>query len=157
MTMRHVARRTFASRVVTGMLSALLAFTVLAASAQPRQTGLPATEWKAIEAIVGAQLAALKAGDADKAFGFASPGIRAQFGSAATFARMVSESYSALLAARYSEFLEGAVVDGIVIKPLRLIAPDNTVLVALYTMEKQPDGSWRIAGCALAPSTVQAA
>ena len=43
------------------------------------------------------------------------------------------------------------------IQPLRLVAPDNTVLVALYTMEKQKDGRWKIAGCVLAPSTVQAA
>ena len=43
------------------------------------------------------------------------------------------------------------------IQPLRLIAPDNTVQVALYTMEKQKDGSWKIAGCVLAPSEVQAA
>jgi len=44
-----------------------------------------------------------------------------------------------------------------VIQPLRLIASDNTVQVALYTMEKQKNGVWKIAGCVLAPSTVQAA
>ena len=48
-------------------------------------------------------------------------------------------------------------IDGAVIQPLRLVAPDNSVRVALYTMEKQKDGRWRIAGCILAPSTVQAA
>jgi hypothetical protein len=66
-------------------------------------------------------------------------------------------AYGALIAARYTEFLEGAVIDGNVIQPLRLIAPDNTVQVALYTMEKQKDGRWKISGCVLAPSTVQAA
>ena len=69
---------------------------------------------------------------------------------------MVRNGYGALIAARYVEFLEGAVIDGAVIQPLRLVAPDNSVLVALYTMEKQKDGRWRIAGCVLAPSTVQA-
>ncbi len=158
MKIRLLARRTIASRAAAAVLSALLALTVVSASAQPRShvATLTAAEWKSIEAIVGAQLAALKAGERDKAFGYASPGIRAQFGSAENFARMVAESYTALLSARYTEFLEGAVIDGVVIQPLRLIAPDNTVLVALYTMEKQPDGRWRIAGCALAPSTVQA-
>jgi len=29
------------------------------------------------------------------------------------------------------------------------------VLVALYQMQKQADGRWRIAGCVIAPSTVQ--
>ena len=39
----------------------------------------------------------------------------------------------------------------------RLIGADNTVSVALYTLEKQKNGRWRIAGCRIAPSTVQAA
>ena len=47
-------------------------------------------------------------------------------------------------------------IDGATIQPLRLVLPDNTVLVALYQMQKQADGRWRIAGCVLAPSTVQA-
>jgi len=68
---------------------------------------------------------------------------------------MVQTSYTPLLDARYAEFLDGAVIDGNVIQPLRLILPDNTVLVALYTMEKEK-GRWHIAGCVLAPSTVQA-
>jgi hypothetical protein len=70
---------------------------------------------------------------------------------------MVRTSYAPLLAARYTEFLQGAVIEGRVVQPLRLVAPDNTVLVALYTLERQPDGSWRITSCLLAPSTVRAA
>jgi hypothetical protein len=66
-----------------------------------------------------------------------------------------------LIDARYDEYLEGAVIDGRVIQPLRLILRDGTVLVALYTMEKIPDeegdARWRIAGCLLAPSTVKSA
>jgi len=48
------------------------------------------------------------------------------------------------------------VIDGVVIQPLRLIDADNTVRVALYTMERQKSGIWRISGCRIAPSTVQA-
>ena len=48
-------------------------------------------------------------------------------------------------------------IEGVVVQPLRLIAPDNTVLVALYTVERQHGGGWRITGCQIAPSTVQAA
>jgi hypothetical protein len=114
-------------------------------------------DWTAIKALISEQLAALKAGDGTKAFGYAAPGIRQQFGSGGAFLDMVRTSYGALLAARYSEFLEGAVIDGSVVQPLRLVGPDNTVLVALYTMERQPEGGWKIAGCILAPSTVKAA
>jgi hypothetical protein len=120
------------------------------------ETRLTRAEWTAIKKAISQQLAALRAGDGERAFGYASPGIQAQFGDAQTFMEMVRSSYSQLLGARYSEFLEGAVIDGVIVQPLRLIAPDNTVLVALYTMERQKRG-WRISGCQLAPSTVQAA
>ena len=118
---------------------------------------LAAAEWSAIRRTIDDQRKALKAGDARKAYSYASPGIRAQFQTPETFFAMVRDGYGALIAARYVEFLEGAVIEGAVIQPLRLVAPDNSVLVALYTMEKQKDGRWRIAGCVLAPSTVQAA
>jgi DNA-binding transcriptional LysR family regulator len=121
------------------------------------ESKLAGPEWSAIRRTIDEQRKALKAGDARKAFSYASPGIRAQFHTPETFLTMVREGYGALIAARYVEFLEGAVIEGAVIQPLRLVAPDNSVLVALYTMEKQKDGRWRIAGCVLAPSTVQAA
>ena len=114
-------------------------------------------EWLAIKRTISEQLAALKAGDAGKAFAHASPAIRQQFGTAADFLAMVRTAYGALIAARYTEFLEGAIIEGSVIQPLRLVAPDNSVQVALYTMQRQPDGRWKISGCVLAPSTVQAA
>ncbi len=118
---------------------------------------LPDDDWRAIKQVISAQLAALKAGEGDTAMGFAAPGIRAQFGTPERFLQMVRTSYAPLLDARYTQFLEGAVIEGAVIQPLRLVLPDNTVLVALYQMQRLPDGRWRIAGCALAPSTVKAA
>jgi len=137
---------------------ALLAVAPRGASApSPGASTLPAAEWKAIKKVIVEQRAALVAGDAARAFTHAAPGIRAQFGSPENFLAMVRTAYVPLVTARYTEFLEGAVIDGNVIQPLRLVAPDNTVQVALYTMEKQKDGRWKISGCVLAPSTVQAA
>ena len=92
-----------------------------------------------------------------KAFGYATPAIRAQFGEPDIFMAMVQVGYPALLTARYTEFLEGAVIDGLIIQPLRLVDADNSVHVALYTMEKQKNGAWRISGCRIGPSTIQAA
>ena len=66
--------------------------------------------------------------------------------------RMVRDGYGALLTARTSTFLKGAVVDGVTVQPLQLVLPDNSVVVALYRMEKQKDGAWRIAACVIAPS-----
>jgi len=117
----------------------------------------PAAEWEKIRGVVAAQREALVAGDGERAFAIATPALRRQYGSAAAFMRMVRSGYQALVDARYVEFLEGAVIDGSTIQPLRLVMADGAVLVALYTMERQPDGAWRIAGCVIAPSTVKSA
>jgi Domain of unknown function (DUF4864) len=117
---------------------------------------LQTAEWRLIQQVIGEQLIALKAGDGMKAMTYSVPGVRQQFRTPDRFLRMVREGYSALLDARSSSFLEGAVIDGMVVQPLQLVLPDNTVLVALYTMERQRDGRWQIAGCVIAPSTAQA-
>lgn len=126
------------------------------AAATPATPTLNRAEWQAIEQTIGQQREALKAGDGAKALTFATPALRGQFGTADRFMRMVRDGYAPLLAARDTRFLEGAVIEGAVIQPLRLILPDNAVLVAIYQMERQKDGRWKIAGCVLAPSTVQA-
>jgi Domain of unknown function (DUF4864) len=124
-------------------------------AAPPGQPTLPQKDWTAIRKVISDQLVALKAGDAEKAMTYAAPGIREQFGTSDNFMRMVREGYSALLNARSTRFLEGAVIEDAIVQPLRLVLPDETVLVALYQMQKQANGQWRISGCWIAPSTVQ--
>ena len=124
--------------------------------AQSRPPALSKRDWAAIKRVISDQLAALRKGDAERAFAYAAEGIRRQLGDAGAFMDMVQSGYADLLHARYTEFLEGAVIEDAIIQPLRLVGADNSVRVALYTMQK--DGArWRIAGCVIAPSTVKAA
>ncbi len=109
-----------------------------------------------MHANIAEQRAALIAGDGDTAFGYASAGysraVRRRTDLHGHGARRI---YAPLLTARYVEFLRGR-------RDRRhrhrcrcgWSTADNTVRVALYTMERQSDGSWRIAGCRIAPSTV---
>ena len=69
--------------------------------------------------------------------------------------RMVHAGYQPLIDARYDEFLEGAVIDGRVIQPLRLILPRRHGAGRALHDAAHDDGRWRIAGCMLAPSTVK--
>jgi Domain of unknown function (DUF4864) len=158
---RMKALRQALAPLVAVALAALLVVALPARAAESPKVwpdaSLRAAEWSSIRAAIGAQRKALIAGDGSKALSYASPAIRDQFGTPEIFLSMVRNAYAALLTARYTEFLDGAVIDGVVIQPLRLIAPDNTVQVALYTMQRQRDGRWKIAGCVLAPSSVQAA
>jgi hypothetical protein len=150
-----------AARLVAAVRVFAAAWLVLVVAAVPAQaaTGAthPASEWAEIRAVVTAQREALVAGDGERAFGYASPALRRRYRTAQAFMRMADEGYRPLVAARYVEFLEGAIVEGSTIQPLRLVMPDGTVLVALYEMEEQRGGSWRIAGCVIAPSTLKAA
>ena len=152
--MMRSVQRALAAGATAGIVLATSALTALAAP-QAGHAKLQPAEWNAIKVVIGDQLKALKAGDGTKAMAFSAPGIRQQFRTPERFMRMVREGYGALLDARYSTFLDGAVVDGITIQPLQLVLPDNSVVVALYRMEKQKDGIWRIAGCVIAPSTAQ--
>ena len=151
-----MSRRSALRRVLAAAALAAVAWASVADPVEPAEAKPGRADWTAIRKVISRQLAALRAGEGERAFGYASAGIRAQFGDARNFLAMVRAGYAPLLEARYTEFLEGAVIDGVVVQPLRLIAPDNTVLVALYTMEKRK-GVWRINGCQLAPSTVRAA
>jgi hypothetical protein len=116
---------------------------------------LPAREWSAIHAVIDAQLEALRAGDAARAFSFAAPGIQQRFHDPSTFAAMVQQAYAPLLEACHAEFLEGGVVEDRTLQPLRLVMGDETVLGAIYEMRKDDAGRWRIAGCVIAPSTLR--
>jgi len=148
--------RALTRRAFVAPAAALVAAPLALAAPSPEHEALPEAEWTAIQRVIEAQRAALRDGRAEQAFSYAADGIREQFGDADTFMAMVREGYGALLTARYTEFLEGAVLEGRVIQPLRLVDPDNSVRVALYTMQK--DGArWRIAGCVIAASTVKAA
>ena len=148
-------RITHARMLLLAWLTGIACTLTVHAAPTAQDATLPPDEWQAIRAIVTAQLAALKAGDGAKAMAFAAPGIQAQFRTPENFLRMVRTAYAALLEARHTEFLAGAVIEGATIQPLRLVLPDDTVLVALYQMQRGPGGRWRIAGCVLAPSTVQ--
>ena len=136
-----------------GLFAAAFAFSSLAHT-QPAPTQ---ADWAEIKRVIAAQREALLSDDGERAFSFAAPSIRSHFGDVSTFMRMVRQSYHALLDARYVEFLEGAVIAGGIVQPLRLVLPDGTVMVAIYAVQRQADGGWRITACVIAPSTVRSA
>jgi hypothetical protein len=147
------ARHRSHSPVIVLLFAALMS---LAGEAAAQAADEPsASEWRSIRSMITAQRRALLDGDGNKAFRYASPGIRAQFGDGENFLAMVHAGYESLLSARRVKFLEGAVIDGVVVQPLQLEDPDGTIRVALYTLERQRDRSWRISGCQIAPSTLR--
>jgi hypothetical protein len=136
----------------------LLAFAsgnlLAATTAKPEK--LSAADRQKIQSVITLQIKAFERNDETRAFSYSTPEIRKYFGSSRTFMEMVRSNYSVLYMNTSREFLEAAIIDGEVIQPLRIITRDGEAVVALYTLEKQADKEWRIGGCEIAPSTLQA-
>jgi hypothetical protein len=131
------------------LIVTLASLLVTAAGLADDHTGLAAADREAIRQVIMQQLDAFQRDDEVEAFSYAAPSIQAQFKTPAEFMRMVRSAYQAVYRPRSKEFLEVLVTDGQVVQPLQVVAPDASVLVAYYLMERQPDGMWRISGCVL--------
>jgi hypothetical protein len=113
---------------------------------------LDAPQAAAIQSVIGAQLEAFQRDDGPEAFAYASPGIHEKFGSVANFMAMVRGGYPAVYRPREVAYLEARVKDGVTVQAVRLLGPDGAGMIALYFMEQQSDGSWRIDGVTLVES-----
>ena len=60
---------------------------------------------------------------------------------------MVKAGYGAIYGATDFTFGRIGGHHGAVLQQVDVVGPDGATVRALYAMEKQPDGSWRIAGC----------
>ncbi len=105
-----------------------------------------------IQAVIRAQLEAFQADDAVRAFGYAAPGIQAQIGSPERFLQMVQSQYAPVYRPQAVEFLELTTTAGSLVQRVRLVGPEGERVIALYSLEQQPDQSWRISGCTLVPA-----
>ena len=121
------------------------------------QEAEPEPDWGAIQAVITAQLDAFKRDDGVAAFSFAAPSIQKQFGTPAEFMRMVRVGYAAVYRPGAVRFLDPYLVAGQPVQPLEIVTAEDGVVVAFYIMERQPDGSWRIAGCVLGQSSAVSA
>ena len=101
----------------------------------------------AIRAVIAQQIEAFRADDATTAFSFAAPGIQDHFGDPSTFVAMVKSGYGAIYTARAFSFGKIGGHHGVVLQEVDVTGADGAVVRAIYAMEKQPDGRWRIAGC----------
>lgn len=120
------------------------------ASAQDAR--VPPADRAAIEAVIAGQIEAFRRDDEAAAFAFASPGIQAMFGSPEVFMRVVRGQYMPVYRPREVEFAEAETRDGEVVQVVEVVGPDGGAHRALYTLERGPDGGWRIAGCVLVRS-----
>ncbi|MFI5410362.1 DUF4864 domain-containing protein [Kaistia sp. UC242_56] len=102
-----------------------------------------------LKQLVQDQLAAFQRDDGPAAYGLAAPGIQKMFPSPDVFIGMVKQAYPPIY--RPQSIAYGQVADSPIglVQKVYVTGPDGQNWVALYRFEKQPDGSWKIAGCSL--------
>jgi len=110
------------------------------------------TPGDAFRQVIEGQIEALSRDDGVTAFGFASPDIQKTFRTPEQFMRMVRSSFKPVYRPRSYSFEAPILVEGHHTQPVRFIGPDGRGVVALYKMERQDDGSWRIGGVTLHPT-----
>ncbi len=100
--------------------------------------------------IITAQITAFKADDGPAAYDFAAPVVRNIFPTPEIFMTMVKQGYPQVYRPQSFNFTE-ALIDpmGRPAQKMTVVGPDGKSYIALYSMEKQPDGTWRISGCTL--------
>ena len=123
----------------------VMAFAPWAAFAQ-----VGSADARAVREVIEAQLDAFRRDDAEGAFAYAAPGIRETFGTAESFMAMVRTQYAVVYRPRSVSFDPPVIAGDELVQPVRMTDADGRAWLALYPMEKLPDGRWRINGCRLA-------
>ena len=134
--------------VIVAMFAALTSAGVVAAKPLRLSSG----DWRAVQVVIAKQMDAFRLDDGDGAFSLASPSVRQVFESADNFMEMVRTEYGAVYRPRNYRFLKPAILDGEPVQPVEVIALDGAISIAVFSMERQPNRSWRISGCHLLES-----
>lgn len=132
-------------RTVASLLILVLAGLAARADDASRDTAR-----RAARATIERQIDAFRRNDAVGAYAEAAPQIRNLFPSAESFIAMVAKGYAPVLRPRSYRFetaqetAEDEIAQGVSLQ-------DEAGLdwVALYTLQRQVDGQWRITGCQL--------
>ena len=134
----------------TGLLRLLAGAAMIAMAANTAHAQSP--DESAAQDIVTRQLEAFLAGDFDEAYSYASPGIRKLFPSLEQFMSMVRTGYLPVL--RPGNYAFGRMenlADGRLVWEVLIRGPGGEDYTAVYFMERQGDGSWKVDGVSLRP------
>lgn len=133
------------------MRSILCLLALLVTITLPAQAGsLSPDDEAAFRSVITDQIDAFRADDGTRAYSHAAPMIRQIFPTPDLFMNMVRQGYQPVYRPQsYSFGKAGFSASGRPIQRVTLIGPDGQTYEAVYTMERQPDGTWQINGCAI--------
>jgi hypothetical protein len=127
-------------RIAILLVFALLAFTAPARSADDVTNA---------QSVIRAQEQAFSRSDAAAAYSYAAPAIKKLFPQADIFMYMVQNSYAPVWRHKSFEFGEARIEGKWVAQRVHIVDEDGEAWEAMYTLEQEADGSFKITGCSL--------
>lgn len=127
----------------------VLLFFIGVTSVAVRAEETSGADQEAIRSIISGQIAAFQKDDAAAAYSYASPTIQGLYPSVDQFMGMVRNSYQPVYRPQSVTF--GQLMDSPygLMQKVFLVGPDGRNWVALYSLQRQADGTWKINGCTL--------
>ena len=111
--------------------------------------GAHADDVSAAQDVIRAQEQALMHDDAAAAYSYAAPAIKQIFPAPDIFMSMVQNGYAPVYRHKSFEFGDSKTEGGSVAQRVHIIDANGEAWEALYTLEQQADGSYKITGCSL--------
>jgi len=101
----------------------------------------------AVITVIQQQLDAFAADDAEQAFKYAAPSIKAMSGNAQNFMALVKTRYSVVYRNSNAAFLKPVILGRAALVRVRLTDEKGVNWMAAYTLELQTNQEWLISGC----------
>jgi hypothetical protein len=143
--MTHLMKR-IAGVLIAVALAALAVVPALAGS-----TVSPADQ-TAMQALITSQIDAFRHDNGAAAYADAAPSIHDLFPTVDAFMAMVRNGYQPVYRPQSVIFGDTMPGDTGPLQKVYVTGPDGKDYVAVYSFERQPDGSWKISGCSLLPA-----
>lgn len=100
--------------------------------------------------VIQSQVDAFRRDDAAGAYALAAPAIKNIFPDASLFMDMVRGPYAPVYRHKRFEFgTSETKADGAIVQHVGIVDGDDVAWEAVYTLERQTDGSWKITSCTL--------
>ena len=101
------------------------------------------------QGVIRAQEQAFGHNDAAAAYSYAAPAVKQIFPAPDIFMSMVQNAYAPVYRHKSFEFGESKIEGSSIAQRVRIIDANGEAWEALYTLEQQADGSYKITGCSL--------
>ena len=103
----------------------------------------------AAQGVIRAQEQAFSRDDAGAAYSYAAPAIKQIFPEAGIFMSMVERAYAPVFRHKSFEFGDTRIEGSWIAQRVHIIDANGEAWEAMYTLEQQADGSYKITGCSL--------